>query len=195
VRDVVLEMVDARVAALLHRAHRRVHLALLVAQGLQLPTAIVDDPYRRSEAQFQGAPANRQCVLRMVDAAAHHGVDVHVKLGVFGEQLQFPVEQLEALLGHLVGHHVVDRDLEVIEPRAVEPLDAFGGQQVAVGDHPRDHSVAADAGDDCVQAQFPSKSIVRRRKIVDAMRLLAGNRIRCGAFRIVLPCGERRLSM
>src|ERR1051326_2734033 len=58
VRDVVLEIVDARVAALLHGAHGSVDLALLVAERLQLAFAIVDDPDRRGEAQLQRAPSD-----------------------------------------------------------------------------------------------------------------------------------------
>src|SRR5262249_18413459 len=58
-RNVVLEIVDARVAALLHRAHRGVNLALLVAQRLQLAAAIVDDPHGRREAQLERAPSDR----------------------------------------------------------------------------------------------------------------------------------------
>ena len=74
-----------------------------------------------------------------------------MELGVFGQQLQLAVEHLQALLRNLVRHDVVDGDLQVLEAGAVEPLDALGGEQVAVGDHAGDHAVAADAGDDQVQ--------------------------------------------
>ena len=89
--------------------------------------------------------------LRIVDAAAHHGIDVHVKIGVLGQQLQLLVEHLQALLRNLVRHDVVDRDLQVLEAGAIQPLDPLGGQQVAVGDHAGDHAVLAHARDDLVQ--------------------------------------------
>ena len=67
--------------------------------------------------------------LRIVDAAAHHGIDIDVKFGVLGQQLQFLVEHLQALLRDVVGHDVVDRDLQVFEAGAIEPLDAVGSSR------------------------------------------------------------------
>src|SRR5579885_3039482 len=43
-RDVVLERIDAREAALFQRLHLLIHRALLRVQRLQLPAAVVDDP-------------------------------------------------------------------------------------------------------------------------------------------------------
>jgi hypothetical protein len=74
-----------------------------------------------------------------------------VKIGVLGQQLQLLVEHLEALLGNLVGHHVVDGDLQMVEPGAVQPLDAFRRQQIAVGDHPGDHAALANVRHDPVE--------------------------------------------
>ena len=64
VRDVVLEIIQARVAALLHRLHGGVDFALLVAERLQLAVAVVDDPDGRGEAELERALADRQRVLR-----------------------------------------------------------------------------------------------------------------------------------
>ena len=86
-RDIVLKSVHPRIAGFLHRSHGRVDLALFILQGLQLPAAIVDDPHRRREPEIQRALPDRQRVLGRVDAAAHHAVDVHMKLGVLGQQL------------------------------------------------------------------------------------------------------------
>ena len=120
-------------------------------QRLQLPGAVVNDAHRGSESQLHGALAHHQRILRIANAAAHHGVDVHVKIGVFGQQLELLVQHLQALLRNIVRHDVVDADLQVVEPGAVQPLDALGGQQIAVGDHARDHAAAADVRDDLVQ--------------------------------------------
>ena len=78
-------------------------------------------------------------------------VDVHVKIGMFGQEEQFPVEHLQALLGNVVRHDVVDGDLQMLEAGAIEALYAVGGQQVAVGDHAGDHAVVADARDQQVE--------------------------------------------
>ncbi len=52
---------------------------------------------------------------------------------------------------NFVGHGVVNADLQVFEPRAVQPLDALGRQQVTVGDQPRNHAAPADVRDHFVQ--------------------------------------------
>src|SRR5262249_53008824 len=112
VGDVVLEEIDARVAALFHRTHGRVDLALLVLKRLQLTVAVVDDADGGSEAQFEGAAADFERVLGIADATPDHGIDVDVEQSVLRKQLQLLVEHLEALLRDFVGHDVVDRDLQ-----------------------------------------------------------------------------------
>ena len=85
-REVVLEMIDLRVAALFHAPHQGVDFALIRLERLQLPAAVVNDPDRGGETQRARLPIT------------HHGIDVHVKLGVLG-----------------VGHKVVEADLQVLE--------------------------------------------------------------------------------
>src|SRR5258705_13238282 len=87
----------------------------------------------------------------MMDASAHHRVDVDVEIGVPGQNLQLLVQDLEALFRNIVGLHVVDRDLQVIESGAVEALDPPGRQQVAVGDHAGHPSPAPHGGYDLVE--------------------------------------------
>ena len=124
------------------RLHLVIDGALSLAERLQLAVAIVNDADGGGESEFDGALADDQGVVRIVNAAADHGVDVDVKVGVLGQHLQLLVEHLEALLRHVVGHDVVDRDLQVIEPGVVQALDALRHQQVAVGDHAGDHAAA-----------------------------------------------------
>ena len=92
---------------------------------LQLAAAVVDNADRRSESEFDGALADHQSVLRMRDPAADHRIDVHVKVGVLGQQLQLLVENLQALLRNLVGIHVVDGNLQPLEAGAIQPLDSL----------------------------------------------------------------------
>ncbi len=87
-RDVVLESIHPRKAALLHRFHFLVNTPLLVAEWLQLSFPVVDDPNRRAEAQLHRSLSNDQCVLRIAHAAAHYRVDIHVELGMFRQKLQ-----------------------------------------------------------------------------------------------------------
>ena len=103
---------------LLQAAHLGADLALFVAERLELAVAVVDDADGRGEPELERALADDQRVVGLLDAAADHGVDVDVEVGVLGEQLQLLVEHLEALLGDLVGLDVVDRDLHVVEPGA-----------------------------------------------------------------------------
>ena len=77
-----------------------------------------------------------------------------MELGVLGEQLQFLVQNLQALLGDIIRHHVIDADLHVLEAGPVQALDACGGQEISVGDHARHHAALADVGDDLVQLRM-----------------------------------------
>ena len=105
---------------------------------------VVDDADRGFESQLQGAAGDGQGVFGMGHAAAENGVDVDIELRVLRQPLQFSVEHLQALLGDFVRHYVVDRDLQVFEAGAVQPLDPLRGEQVAVGDDGGDGSVTAD---------------------------------------------------
>ena len=80
-----------------------------------------------------------------------------MEIGVLGQHAQFLVEHLEALLGNVVGHDVIDGDLQVLEPGAVEALDALGGEQVPIGDQAGDHAVAANARQDGVQVRVQQR--------------------------------------
>ena len=57
------------------------------------------------------------------DSAAENGIDVHLKIGVLGEELELGVENLQRFLRDFVGIHVVDADLQVFEAGAIEALD------------------------------------------------------------------------
>ena len=87
----------------------------------------------------------------LLHAGADDAVDVDVEARVLGQVLQLLVERLEALLRDLVGRDVVDRDLQILEPGLVEPLDALGAEVEAVGDEPGQHAAVADAADDGVE--------------------------------------------
>src|SRR5262249_13204669 len=109
---------------------------------------------RRAKAQFERPPPDHKSVLRIAYTAAHHRVDVHVKVGMFGEQLQLAVEYLQAFLGNLVWLYVVDQDLNPFEPGAIEALNAVGSQQVPVGDEPGDDAPFHHLPDDVVQIRM-----------------------------------------
>jgi len=120
----------------------------LFTERFKLAAAIVNDADGATEAEFERAAADGESVIRVLRTGAKDGIDVHVEFGVFGEHLQFLVENFEALLGHVVGHDVVDGDLQMVEPGFIEPLDAVRHEEVAVGDHASDAAMAANAGDD-----------------------------------------------
>ena len=126
--NVVLEGVDAGEAALLHRFHFVVDTALFFAQRLQLTAAVVNNPNGRTESECDGTLADGERVLRITNAAADHGIDVHMKVGVFGQQFELAVENFQAFLRDVVGIDVVDGDLQPLESGAVEALNPFGDQ-------------------------------------------------------------------
>src|SRR5438309_4700899 len=118
--NIVLKRVNAGEAALFERLHFVIDAALFVIQRLQLAAAIVNNSNGGSEAEFNRALADRQRVLGMRNSASHDRVDIHVKIGVLGQQLQFLVENLQALLRDFVGIHVVDGNLQPLESGAIE---------------------------------------------------------------------------
>jgi hypothetical protein len=70
---------------------------------------------------------------------------------MFGQPLQLGLQEAEALERHLVRLHVVDADLQVVEPRLVEPADPLLREVVAVRDERRDHAPAPHARDHRVE--------------------------------------------
>src|SRR5579862_2712707 len=151
VGDIVLEPVHARIVALVEFLHLQKDLALALAQRTKLAIAVVNDADGGGEAELDGAASDDQRVLRVVDAAADNRIDIDVKLGVLGQQLQLLVEHLQRLLRDLVGHDVVDGDLQVVEAGVVEALDAIGGEQIAVSDHAGNHALPANVPNDLVE--------------------------------------------
>ena len=149
--DIVLERIDTRERTLAEAHDFLENLALVRRKGLELAVAIVNDADRRGESQFNGSARDGEGVFGMMDAAAQHGIDVDVKIGVLGEQLQFLVEDLQAFLRDFVGLRVVDADLQEFETGGVETRDAIRSEQIAVGDHAGNHAVAANAADDVVE--------------------------------------------
>src|SRR5580698_3329841 len=151
VGDGFLKVIEARVAAAREAADFVPDLALALAKRLQLAAAVVDDADSRAEAEFECALGDGQCVLGMRDAAADDGVDVHVKVSVFGEHAKLSVQNLQGLLRNLVRHHVVDRDLHVIEAGLVKAVNAIWHQQIAVRDHSGDGACLAHRANDVVE--------------------------------------------
>jgi len=149
--DVVLEAMHAREAAFFQSLHLVIDAAFLFAQRLQLPVAIVNDADRRCEAQLDRTLSDYQRVLRMRDPAANHRVDIHMEVGMLGQELQFLVQDLQALLRDVVGVYVVDGNLQPLEAGAVQALNAFRNQEIAVGDETGDHPVGTDATDDVIE--------------------------------------------
>ncbi len=169
-RDVVLESIDAREAALLPRLHLVVNAPLLYAQRLQLAAAIVNNADGRSKSQLDRAPPNRKRILRMVNATANHRINVHVKIGVLSQQLQLLIQNLQTLLRNLVRIHVINRNLQPLESSPVEPLDALGDKQISVSDQPRNHSMAANAPDYVIKLRMQQRLATGNRNHSSAQR-------------------------
>src|SRR5205814_2349310 len=79
--------------------------------------------------------------------APQHRINVHLEDGVLGQQLELLVQNLQALFGNVVRHHIINADLQVLEAGIVEGLYAVAGEQVAVGNHSRDNPAFADVAD------------------------------------------------
>src|SRR5579875_2288115 len=93
----------------------------------------------------------------MVNAPAQHGIDIDVKVRVLRQNLELFIEHLQAFFGDIVGHDVVDADLQVIQPGFVQLLYATVRQQIAVGNEPGEQRVLTDGADDFVQVRMQQR--------------------------------------
>ena len=73
-----------------------------------------------------------------------------MKVGVFGEELQFLIQNFEAFLRDFVRRDVVYRDLQPFQAGAIQLLNTVGGQQIAIRDQSGDDAVFPDAANDLV---------------------------------------------
>ena len=65
--------------------------------------------------------------------------------------MQLPVQHFQAFLGNIVRLYIIDGNLQVIQPCAVQSLDPFGREKIAVGDHARDHAPSANVRDQQIE--------------------------------------------
>lgn len=184
--DVVLEPVDAGEGALAEAHDLFKDLLLAGTERLNLAVAVVDETDGGSEAESEGTMGNLESVFRIPNAAAEDGVDIDVKFGVVGEELELLVEDFEALFGDVVGDGVINADLEVLEASAIEAFDAVGDEEVSVGDEAGDDAVFADAGDDGVEigveerfaaADSDDGSAHRAKSVNAAEHFIGGHRL------------------
>ena len=167
--------------------HLVVHLPFRWRERLQVAGSIVDDANRGREAELPRARVDRPRVFGVLDAAAEHRVDVDVEGGVVLQVLQLLVEHPQALLGHIVGLDVVDADLQKIEPGAVELVNPFGHEKIAVRDEAGHHAPVPDVPDEAVEIRMQHRLAAaesddggaERRELVDpAQHGLGGDRRR-----------------
>ena len=162
-RNVVLKSVDARKAALLPRLHLVINTAFFVAQRLHLPAAVMNDADGRTESQRNRALANSQRILWITDSASDDRIDIHMKVGMFGQQLQLAVQNFQTLFRNVIGIHVIDGNLQPLQPGAIQTPNAIRNQQIAVGNEPRNHAIGPNAPDHLIKLRMQQ-------------RLAAGNR-------------------
>ncbi len=73
---------------------------------------------------------------------------------MFGQPLQPLVENLQALLGDVVGLNVVHADLHVIDARSVQPLNALDVEQVSIRYQDGNDAMVANARNDFVEIRM-----------------------------------------
>ena len=154
-REIPLEIV-----LLLHcveRSRQRgdlvVNAPLLRRQRYQAASTVVDQADRRRVTQFDRPLRDRQCVLGVAQAATEHGVDVDAERGMLRQHPQLRIEHLQALLRDVVRRHVVDADLQVIQPGVVEALDALLAEEIAVGDQSGQGAGSANVPDELIEVR------------------------------------------
>src|SRR5207244_1856979 len=96
-------------------------------------------------------------VLWIPDSTAYDGINIDYERGKLGEILQLLIQNLETLQRNVVRLDVVDADLKMIQAGLIQRDYLLGGQQIAVGNHSRDHSVAADSMDDLLDFRMKQR--------------------------------------
>src|SRR5882672_4279791 len=109
-----LRVLDRKLELLAEHADFHVNINSVVGSGIRYPQDALTIGKRAV------ALADGERILRITNSAAHHGVDVHVKVSVFGEQFELAVKNPQALLRDVVGTDVVDGDLQPFESGAVK---------------------------------------------------------------------------
>ena len=99
------------------------------------------------KSQLHSTMRNRQCILGIFHAAAQHRIDVHLKNRVLRKPFQPAVQRLQTFFRNFVRGHVIDADLQMLQPHGVQTLDPIYAQQESIGDHSRNHSTFADVPD------------------------------------------------
>src|SRR6185437_15563155 len=117
----------------------------------------MNDTYRGSESKFHGPLSDDQGIFGLADTAAQDRVDVHMEIGVFGKNLQLLVQHLQALLGNLVRHNIVDADLQVIQTSIIQPPYPIGGQKIAVRDQSGQDRIFTYRPDDVIQIRMKQR--------------------------------------
>ena len=147
--DIALKsvVVRKRKQALSKRLDLFVNLRLQSAQRLQLTAAVVQNPDRAVEAKLASARRDLVSVVGLLNIAAENGIDGHIKMGIFGEPLQFTVEDFQALFGNFVRLNIIDTDLQVIQSGFVQILNAVRREQITVRNQSGNRPVAANAPD------------------------------------------------
>src|SRR5215472_6751228 len=161
--DVVLKSVDARKRALAHRHNLFEDFSFARPQWAQLAAAIVNNSDRGRESKLLGSMRNGERIFGIFDSAAQHGIDIHLKFRVLGQDLELLIQHLETLLRDFIGLRVIDADLQVFKSGAIESLDALTDQQIAIRDQTRHDPVLADTRDDHVQVRMEQRLAAANR--------------------------------
>ena len=150
-KPVVVRVVERRVA---ERDDLLEDASLRIIQRPQPAASVMNNADRGRESQGACPSGDRNCIFWIADPAADDGIDGDVEGSTAGKPAQLLIEHLETLLRNVVGDHVVDADLQVIESGAIQPRDAFLREEVAVGDERGDHPAAANTADDLVELRM-----------------------------------------
>lgn len=148
---VVLKLVETGEGTFAQRHYLFEDFLIALREGFQLTAVVVNDADGAGESQFQGAIGDFQGVFGIFHAAAKHRIDIDLKFRPFGEHFQATVESLQTFFGDFVGDGIVDADLQVLQARIVEALNAIFVEEETIGDQTSDHAAFSDMADDVVE--------------------------------------------
>src|SRR5437867_3046176 len=146
--EVVLKPVQAAVAVLSIVADLAENAFFTAVQRLHGAVAVMNDTQRAGETQLDSAVGYDFGVFRVANSSADDRVYIYCKLSKVGEVLQFLVENLQALLRHVVWMDIINTDLKVLQTCLVQTEDFFRREQITIGYDAGYHSVMPDPPDD-----------------------------------------------
>ena len=77
-----------------------------------------------------------------------------MKVSILRQNLKLSIQNFKAFFRDIVRHDVIDADLEVVETRIVQALDALGREQISVCDQAGQGGISSNTANDVIEVRM-----------------------------------------